>query len=373
MQVVSVPINITRGQKLALAGFAVGIIARLYLAYYYYGNFDQESYEIVAGIMRSGGNIYAETTRYNYGFVWSYLLLAFYHLSEWLYLPFHFIVRGALTGVDILVAVFVGMIASRLSPGKGASAAVIYILNPVSILITGYHGQFENLASLPLLLAVYMILRLPSTPRRWLWLLGVLSLLIKHITLFGVWMLFLQVASKRKATLMMAAAGGVFLLSFLPYLPEGQEGILQNVLLYRSNSGQYGLGLLPFPALTMIIFLGSMAILPVILKRMNNPPSINLALINIVFLLVIPGMGVQYFVLPLAWGALYPLRGYWIFTTLATIFILSSGANLQLINFPPFMLYLLLLLVWWSVLVWVTDLCRCPRIPILDQKANQII
>ena len=37
-------------------------------------NFDIESWYIVADIMRHGGNVYAETGRYNYGPVWFFIL-----------------------------------------------------------------------------------------------------------------------------------------------------------------------------------------------------------------------------------------------------------------------------------------------------------
>ena len=53
-----------------------GTIIRLILAGAVFGNFDMDSYEIVVGIVHKGGNVYAETDRYNYSPVWFMVLLA---------------------------------------------------------------------------------------------------------------------------------------------------------------------------------------------------------------------------------------------------------------------------------------------------------
>ncbi len=58
-----------------------GTAVRLYLAYEFYGNYDTTSYEIVAAIVKRGGNVYAETSRYNYSPLWSLMLGALNHLQ----------------------------------------------------------------------------------------------------------------------------------------------------------------------------------------------------------------------------------------------------------------------------------------------------
>ncbi|MGH7862213.1 MAG: hypothetical protein ACREOS_08220 [Candidatus Dormibacteraceae bacterium] len=51
---------------LPAAAVILGVGARLYLATSFYGNYDEDSYFIVARIMLAHGNVYAETFRYNY-------------------------------------------------------------------------------------------------------------------------------------------------------------------------------------------------------------------------------------------------------------------------------------------------------------------
>ena len=173
----------------------IGLGLRLGLAICFYGNFDQVSYEIVAEIMRRGGNVYAETSRYNYTPIWSYVLLVLNYGATWLGVPFHVMVRSFIIGVDLIDMLLIGYVAANGLSRNLKVTAVGYWLNPVAILLVGYHGQFENLAILPLLLAVALYCRPVGRPRTlWLWGLGTLALIIKHNTLFGVWMLFAYVA-----------------------------------------------------------------------------------------------------------------------------------------------------------------------------------
>ncbi|MGH7863015.1 MAG: hypothetical protein ACREOS_12350, partial [Candidatus Dormibacteraceae bacterium] len=230
---------------LPAAALILGVGARLYLASSFYGNYDQASYAIVARIMLAHGNVYAETSRYNYSPAWAYVLLGLAHLDLWTRVPqFQIFVRGFLTLVDLVDAVLIGLIAARLKPGSGRLAFSVYLLNPVAILLVGFHGQFENLALLPLLGALYLSIGQRERWPRWAaWLLGTASLLIKHLTVFSVWTLFVYVFAGRRRLLMMALSVLVFLVSFVPYLPRGLNGIVQNVFLYGSGGGFYGVGL----------------------------------------------------------------------------------------------------------------------------------
>jgi hypothetical protein len=56
-------------RALFITGVAIGVGLRIWVSTLGY-NFDFESYAVVASIIDSGGNVYAETHRYNYGPVW---------------------------------------------------------------------------------------------------------------------------------------------------------------------------------------------------------------------------------------------------------------------------------------------------------------
>src|SRR5690349_18200368 len=63
-----------RPKLLVTVSLLIGFGLRFFLAAAYHGNFDEDSYEIVVGIMQRGGNIYTETARYNYSPAWALVL-----------------------------------------------------------------------------------------------------------------------------------------------------------------------------------------------------------------------------------------------------------------------------------------------------------
>jgi hypothetical protein len=96
----------------------VGLSSRLFLAYTFHGNYDQISFEIVSDIMMRGGNVYAETERYNYAPLWAYILLALRWIADSTYLPFHFIIRSFLAAIDCINAALSALLMNRIQPSK---------------------------------------------------------------------------------------------------------------------------------------------------------------------------------------------------------------------------------------------------------------
>lgn len=123
-----------------LAGTTIGVGLILMLAASNFGSYNQASYEIVAGIMNRGGHVYAETIRYNYSPVSASCLLALHRLSALTVLPFPFCVRGFLTVVDIVDAALIGSLAQQYYGWRASRGFILYMLNPVSTLLTGYRS-----------------------------------------------------------------------------------------------------------------------------------------------------------------------------------------------------------------------------------------
>lgn len=309
----------------------IGVALRLYLAFYYRGNYDQESYEIVAQIMKAGKNLYIETYRYNYSPLWAYFLLALSKISALTDLPFHSIIRSCLTLVDFLNAWVLWKITDELLPGKGYISFVSYILNPVAILIVGYHGQFDTFATFPLLLAVYFTCKRPIK-KPWVWILAIIALVIKHIVVFSVWTVFIYTAKSRiRAFLIFGFTVVIFLLSFSPFLPAAIRQILSNVILFGSITGMYGMGILFPHSLIYPIFVGMMFVLPLFANRemkLNLVKAIELS--YVAFLAFTPGLGEQYFIYPVIWGSVYRTKWYWVFSLVAAIFLMGSKNNIHL-------------------------------------------
>ena len=216
-------------------------------------NFDMESWDIVARLVQGGKSVYAHTYRYPYGPAGAYALGALRSLAEACGLHgiqgFHLVLAGFLSLVDVLIAYMVLRIA-------GVAGAAMFLLNPVSILISGFHSQLETVA-IAAALASWLLLRrataLYSTRLFYLSaaLLGA-SLAVKHVFIFfPLWILMARGECKWKPlprAFYVGIAYGAFLLSFGLYFliyPESVNGILRNVFLYRGDNAHIGNSLVP--------------------------------------------------------------------------------------------------------------------------------
>jgi hypothetical protein len=300
---------------------ALGIIGRLGLAWIGPANYDQQSYAIVVGILKHGGNVYAETARYNYGPAWMYLLWGADRVARAVDLPFAFIVRCGLTLADITIAVIIARVALTIGC-DGRRAALAYLLSPVSILLTGLHGQFDDLAAVPLLIAVWLALRSKTPSRRWeSWVLGTVTLIMKQIWAFSVWTLFVDRTPGRRAVAWIGLSSLAFVATFVPFLHGALGPIIDHVFLYGGLPGLYGMGLLTW-YVGRPLFVVTMLALPCLARRLSLVDRMELA--GVAFIALAPGASQQYLVIPIIFGSVRRRSYYWLFTAVATPFLLVA-------------------------------------------------
>jgi len=342
-----------------LAGTAI----RLILAAAIYGNNDTQSYEIVAGIVGKGGNVYAETSRYNYSPVWFTVLFALKKIQLALPgVPFHFVIRSFLCGVDLLTLGVLLLIAGvRKLPA--VRTAIFFYLCPITFLITGYHGQFENLAMLMVLTGIYMYLRFATKPilrTALLWLFATAGMIVKHNVFYEL-IICLHSSIKRywiKVPLFVISVI-IFLSTFIPYWEEGGKGIINNVFKYGSQVGIYGItSLFMLPNLKNL-FIPAMCVFPLFLKSKDIVAQCLLG--TLFFLTFTTGIGIQYFVLPVALGALRPSKFFLLYILLASFYILGSRDNV----FIPYFHLFQWNVVWIGVICWFIAEMRLDRRTIL--------
>lgn len=215
----------------------LGILLR-YLVMLFGYNFDFESYCIVGDIAGHFRNVYAETARYNYAPVFFCFQGSFYRLSELFgsnqILVYRILIVGLLTATDLGIAFF----AKRYS----LKAAVIFFLNPVSILITGYHNQFDNMAVLAALISILYYNEESKIGKKDLGfvLFMSLGLMIKHLLfVFPLFILLKKGLPIAKKALYAFAPPIIFLISFVPFVignSDALNGVVNNVFLYRSRN-----------------------------------------------------------------------------------------------------------------------------------------
>lgn len=177
-------------------------------------NFDYESYRIVAEIVRKGGNVYAETYRYNYAPGWFNILgaLDFFFRSCFRYSLIVF-----LSLADIGIAWLFWRLKKRI-------AALLFLLSPVALYISGYHNQFDNAAVFLAFASIYFLTGEKPLSCRNTWISAIfmsLSLVMKHVFIFfPIWILFRKIDLRKKAILVLLPYM-IFFLSFIPYAVPG--------------------------------------------------------------------------------------------------------------------------------------------------------
>jgi hypothetical protein len=336
-----------------------GTLIRLILAGAIYGNFDMQSYDTVVGILDQGGNVYAETERYNYSPVWFIVLFALKRMPLAIpEVPFYFVVRSFLCCVDLLTLAFLLLIA-RIKKLPVTRTAIFFYLSPVSFLVTGYQGQFENFAMLMVLIGIFMYIWFTSRPvlgTALLWLFATAGMIIKHNVFYEL-IICLHSSIKRywiKALLFMVSVV-FFLLLFIPYWKTGSKGIIEHVFKYGSFSGMYGLtSLVMLPQLKYLFILG-MFLFPLVLR---NRDIIAQCLLGVLFFLTFTtGFAIQYLVLPAALGAIRPSRFFLIYVLSVSVLLLGND---NITSIPGFRL-LKFNMVWIVVICWFVSEMRLDR------------
>ena len=310
----------------------VGCILRISAAVYGH-NLDIESWQIVAEIVNKGGIVYRDTTRYNYGPPWFHILHILDSFSVRIYPEIFNNLRMKiavfLTLVDIGIFYF-------LYKRYSLSIASLFFLNPISIIITGYHSQFDNLALLVGLISVSIFSESESKLSRLVCLLGIgLSLSIKHILfLFPIWLAFKEPNFRNKLQVILIPYL-FFLIGFLWYLPEGSQGILENVFLYKSfNNAPFWSMFFPnlFFNITskMLLFILVLVFLGLYWRTRKPLDSLHLYLIALV--VFSSSVTNQYLSIPVPSMSVLWNWGYGLYTLVASTYLSLHFDGLHLIK-----------------------------------------
>lgn len=127
--------------------------------------FDHASYRLVADAVMARRDVYdlvapGQPPRYPYLPLHLYLFAAAGWLADHTGLPFLLLAKAPAIGADAALAALIALGARALGRHDDAPAlAMIYALNPLAVLITGYHGQFDAVSTAAALAAWLLLLR----------------------------------------------------------------------------------------------------------------------------------------------------------------------------------------------------------------------
>ena len=316
--------------------FFIGLFLRFYISQFG-SNFDYQMWKMNLDLYKNGDSFY-NAGRYNYGPVWINILLlldkfdlSFLNLND----QFRIKIIFFLSFVDFLIF-FIIYKKYNLSVG------LLFFLNPISIFITGFHNQFDNLAILFGLTGIVLFKKnenfILKEKKNYLSLALIgLSLTTKHLLFFfPIWLAIGQSKIINKF-LILFICYGVFLLSFFPYLKDF-DGIIENVFLYKSYAnGPFWNLITPRVVLMyfdkVYLFVFTLLIFGFILKEKKIDEKFFLYLIIIV--IFSSGIFNQYLAIPLIAIAYFWNRFFLFYTVLVVILFIFDGDALaiQLFNF----------------------------------------
>jgi hypothetical protein len=355
----------------ALLLFLLVLVLRVAIAAQFRGNYDTQSYLIVADATLRGQNVYAATDRYNYSPVWSFIVAGLWATARPNVGLFVLLTGLLQTLVDIAAAFLIGAIARRrlaFDEESARRAALLFFSNPLSVAVSSAHGQFDGISIFFLLAAIWFSTdpaARGSGPAAVASL--SLSLLVKHITAFHPLLFWRGWRRPGLALGAVAVPYAVFALSFLPYRASFSK-IGHNVLLYPTillgSKGQEPgglLSLLSFPIAAAAWFDGIalVAVGWVIWKTRGIELARASLVLFLALLTFLPSLAVQRFVWPVALGSLYVSPAFAIFSGAAALCHTSYGSYGLGLLWP---VRIQILGVWMLGLFWlVSELASVTR------------
>ena len=206
----------------------IGVAFRILVSTYGF-NVDMEYWRLFADVIKYNGPIYE--VGMNYGPVWAYLLYFFDQIPFFIdgeIESLRFKVTIFLTFIDLLIFITIIKIHSL-------KIGTIFFLNPISIFITGFHSQFDNLAVFFGLLAILVYKKNKEVIGFYFCsFLLFISLITKHILLiFPIWLAVKEKKISRKILIIFIPII-LFLVGFIPFV-ENYSLIYDYVLNYKST------------------------------------------------------------------------------------------------------------------------------------------
>ena len=364
-----------------LLAVAIGTLARVLIAKRGH-NGDFQSWIWCITVMRDGGSVYSGSSNYGFGPAWMFVL-KFADIVQGIFpdnrIVFRLVIILILTAFDLAIAI---LIAKKFS----LIAGLLFFINPVSIIISGFHNQFDNIAIFVSMIGIFLLESIDLDEKKKSWWLGLaligFSLAIKHILLFFPIWLFFRAGTFRQRASRLVFPYVVYLVCFIPwatsldrvkiiieenFLKKGGEPA--SILTFFGSDSESGGG--GFTYRELILILAYLIWLLGILAfgwAMRNRSIVHSLLIYLVVMVgLAPKYSQQQLILPLLALFVYATRELKIFYSITLIFMIQNRNELGIeFFFPHFFRVDGTIYVWLQVLLIIFSL----RIIFKDHPSN---
>ena len=223
--------------------FLAGFFLRCLIAYHFFGSYDVESWILDTQLLLDGKNVYAETHRYHYAPVLLWALYPCGILATAFNWPMCFGVKLPFIITDVLIFFLLLIIVHRLNLDKKERVLIpsLFFLNPVSIILTAYHGQFGNMAVFFVLLA-WFFYKFHYSRFHYILTAFLLSFSIatKHFTIMLVPVFALSYKKISKQMMFFSISPIIFVLTLMPHYFIAGDKLVKNVFGYNLGAGYWG-------------------------------------------------------------------------------------------------------------------------------------
>ena len=234
-------------------------------------------------------------------------------------IPFHQLTKIWPNIADILICLILykSLIKLKLNPQKAVFWSLIFVLNPISIIISSIHGQLDSIPSLFVLISIYLMISSKKIHVNLSALFLGLAIAIKPnpLILLPFFLIFKNINLKQKIFFLLISLGPVTI-TLLPYLQNlqvlgrifGYLGVydfsyaaILRGFWYQQNAAYSIPYTTEFFSISKISFISGAIFLLILFYRSSNLTKMFLA-VYLLFLAVYFGISAQYlcWILPLA-------------------------------------------------------------------------
>ncbi len=222
----------------------ITLLLRSFFALLVFGTNDTEAWLILSKIINCGYKLHT-SIRYPYPPFWEIFLLALYPLETIIRVPFYYLIKIPPIIADGFIIIFIYLISlqQNITRKSALFRSLFYTISTVSILITSFHGQFDSITILFVLIAIYY-LQLVNKYNLLIsaFFLG-LSAVTKPWTVILIPLFIFKIKSNQNRIVYLSVAFGVILLSLAPYLIIDSKSFIRDVFFY-SSTRDFGLAVL---------------------------------------------------------------------------------------------------------------------------------
>lgn len=214
----------------------LGLVIRVFLALVFHGSFDVDNAYYFADLLLCGKNIYVNSS-YNYTPVWSLFLYLINSIHFFSGIPFYFLIKIPAIIADLIIIYFVFRLTFLLTKNNITStlASLVYALNPVSLIITSLHGQFDSIPLAFILASIYYLIISNQNIILSAVSIGTAIAFKSWPVVFLPLILYQLREQKKRMFKILIWSVLISFISLFPYLLITPQAVIENVFMYRGT------------------------------------------------------------------------------------------------------------------------------------------